>query len=101
MISILSPPYLIDLSGYLTTTNLSATHIDAEAIAFCLWITLMELPVASNESNSLIVPLDTKPPRIKDKPLEALYRHLQGTSYHDFLLKIWVIKDNFLDFRLP
>ena len=27
--------------------------------------------------------------------LEVSYRHLQGSSYHDFLLKTWVIKDIF------
>jgi hypothetical protein len=32
--------------------------------------------------------------------LEALHWHLQGISYHDFLLKIWVIKDSFLKTKL-
>ena len=36
-----------------------------------------------------------------EKPLEASHRHLQGISYHDFLLKIWAIKDDFLNLRLP
>jgi len=38
---------------------------------------------------------------MKGKPLEAFYWHLQGISRHDFLLKIWLIKDGVSSFRLP
>jgi hypothetical protein len=33
------------------------------------------------------------------KTLEALYRHLQGTSYHHSLLQVSMIKDSFLDYH--
>jgi hypothetical protein len=33
--------------------------------------------------------------------LEALCRHLQGTSCHDFLLKIWLIKSKLSLLTLP
>jgi len=33
--------------------------------------------------------------------LEASHWHLQGTSCHDFLLKIWVIKDGVSSLILP
>jgi hypothetical protein len=37
------------------------------------------------------VPSNTKPPRIKGKPLEASYRHLQRSPFHAYLLKVAVI----------
>jgi len=66
--------------------------ITAGYIYFLMFVLSHIFPV--DELKLSCLPPVQKPQNGMVIPLEASYWHLQGISSHDFLLKVWVVKDN-------